>query len=89
MLDKTISARELSKELDISQVTLCNHLARVACFWQVNDEKYEYKYTYNFLLTLKNFYEEKRDTWARNGRYYKKYDKVIKKLKKLLSEGLN
>lgn len=84
-MQKTITAKELSRKIGISYSVLQTHLCRFGKYSACTiGAKYTYNYTKPFLQDLKKWYELKQETCNYNR--IKKYYMVIKNLEKMIAE---
>jgi flagellar biosynthesis chaperone FliJ len=79
---KTI--KQLSKLLNISTSQMRLHLASLETYRVPKSKPIAYYYTLNFLIKLKNFYEEKAQA-IKYRRYYSAYKNSAAKLKRIIN----
>ena len=76
-----ITLQELSKMLNLSYTIIRTHLCCLEKYRIPPLKPTTYIYNYNFLLSLRDFYQEKSESI---GKCYEKYKKVVAKLNKII-----
>lgn len=81
---KIITAKELAEKIGLNVGTIMTHLSIFPKYIIQGKKYYEYEYSYDFLKTIKEFYEKKMHT--HNSMYAVKYYHATCQLEKMMKE---